>query len=167
MASLRLGYLFRYPAREHLIYYEVSNCAVDLMKTLTAPLALLFCLISACFIGASFNHSCDIVLGGVFPYRSVPFFFNAFWTSLALVDLSVPLAFLCRKPNLALVLAIIIMTVDVVVNTVFATLYRDKIYAGNIDLIAQTAFLISLLIVVPIAWTGLRSERRNETIESS
>ena len=137
------------------------------MKTWATSLTLFFCLISACFIGASFNHTRDMVLGGVFPYRSVPFFFNAFWTSLALIDLGVPLAFLCGKPKLALALAVVIMTIDVVVNTVFAAMYRNNIYVDNIDLIAQTAFFITLLIVAPIAWRALPSVHQDETIEAN
>jgi hypothetical protein len=134
------------------------------MKAHPSWLTWLFSFYSLCFLGASINHVRDIVLGGFLPYRHVPWFFNAVWTSLAFVDVVVPLLFMLGKPKHAMLLAAAIMVFDVVLNALFAMSYRDSIFGDNMDLQAQTAFLVLLLLTVPIAWRALPSHQRDITM---
>ena len=62
-----------------------------------------------------------------------------------------------------MIVAVAIMVFDVAINTTFAILYRDSVYGGNIDLIAQTAFLALLLFAVPIGWRFLPGAFSGET----
>lgn len=125
------------------------------------PLLVLFLIYSLCFLGGAFNHARDIFLGGLFPYDHVPFLFNAFWTSLAVIDPLVPILFMLGRPKHAVALALAVMICDVTINTYFAARYRDRIYDGNLDLQAQTAFLIFVLSTFPIAWQALSSQHRD------
>lgn len=121
---------------------------------------VLFAFYSVCFLGASFNHGRDILLGGFLPYRDVPLFYNLFWTSLAFVDPVVPLLFFVGRYRYALALAVGIMVLDVSINTCFAYHYRGSVYGGNMDLLAQSAFLFFVLLTAPVAWHALSSHRR-------
>ncbi|TWT79658.1 hypothetical protein CA13_10640 [Planctomycetes bacterium CA13] len=112
-------------------------------------------------MGVSLHHLYDIFTEGFLPYRGAPLFFNAFWTSLAFVDLAVPLFLAVGRFRLAIVSAVGIMTLDVCINTFFAFKYRDSVYPGNIDLVAQTAFFLFVIVSAPLAWRWAVSGRQN------
>lgn len=55
------------------------------------------------------------------------------------------------------------MIADVAMNSFYAFYYLDGYFVGNIDLLAQTAFLAFLLVSVPIAWTLVPEHQRDRT----
>lgn len=123
------------------------------------PLAILFAIYSICFLGAAFNHARDILIGGFLPYGDAPLCVNAFWTSLTIMDPLVPLLFLIGRVKPALLLAAAIMVTDVAVNTHYAYYHRDFVYEGNVDLLAQTAFLVFIAGTAPVAWVAVTRSR--------
>ena len=87
-------------------------------------ITLLFLFYSACFLGGAFNHAHDIWSAGFLPYRHAPLPFNAYWTSLTILDVLV-VTLLFRTPYAGMALAVAIMTSDVAVNF-YATYYLNE-----------------------------------------
>ena len=67
------------------------------------------------FAVATICHVFDIVWGGWLPYTKYTFGLNAFWTSLTFLD-PLAIALLLYRRRAGLCLALLIITVDVVVN---------------------------------------------------
>ncbi len=85
-----------------------------------------------------------------------------FWTSLTFVDPLVPLLMLIGRVKPAILLATAIMLSDVAVNTHFAFNHRETVYSGNIDLVAQAAFLAFVLCTAPLLWNYSDNNRMHD-----
>ena len=97
-------------------------------------------------------HILDIVKGGFFPYLFAPMPINAYWTSLAGLDLLAALS-LWRHLRLGLTLTLAIMLSDVMVNS-YVT-YGLDIPVSFAPLQAQTLFLGFVLGCVSFLWPQL------------
>jgi hypothetical protein len=74
---------------------------------------------SVCFLYGTLAHAIDIVRGGWLPYRYAPFGANLFWSLLTILDPLVVILLIFRR-RLGLALAVIIMVLDVAVNSYVA-----------------------------------------------
>lgn len=131
---------------------EALAVSGDSMNRFGAAITLLLVIYSLCFIGAAINHARDIWANGLLLHSGRPPVCHVFWTSLTFIDPLVPVLLLLGRVKPALLVAAGIMLTDVAVNTWYAYAYRESVYVGNIELIAQTAFLIFLLCTAPIVW---------------
>jgi hypothetical protein len=116
-----------------------------------AALRLLLAVYAVCFLGAACNHARDLWLDGFLPYRHAPFAFNLFWTSLTALD-PLTVALLYLRPRAGLVLALLVMTADVTVNSfaLYAEPYCDWYAAASLQ--AQSLFLGFVIGTAPFAW---------------
>ena len=117
-------------------------------------LKLILAFYSVCFIGASLNHARDIWVNGLLPHSGHPVSLHVFWTSLTFVDLFVPLLFGLGRIKAGVSFALGIMLTDLAVNTWYSYNVRESIYWGNVDLIAQTAFLVFVMFTAPVIWAA-------------
>lgn len=104
-----------------------------------------------CLLGATFNHVKDLWLGSWLPYGDSPLWRNVFWTSLTFLD---PLAvlLLLTRPRMGYVLTLVIMLVDVPVNTAALDKLSSKEQVHVLQ--AQTLFLGFVLGVAPLFLKG-------------
>lgn len=155
--SSRSGDCQCYPTvvlREHTLSrpYRLDGRAALRMNRYASVSSLVLAVYSVCFIGAAFNHARDLWSNGFWVHSGRPDWAHVFWTLLAFVDPLVPLLILARRVKPAVLLATAIMLADVAVNTHYAYHHCDSVYSGNVDLVAQTAFLAFVLFTVPIVW---------------
>ncbi|MEM6689608.1 MAG: hypothetical protein AAF664_09290 [Planctomycetota bacterium] len=124
------------------------------MRRLSKGIRFVLAVYAVCFVGGSLNHARDIWVNGIFPHSSRPVFCHVFWTLLTFIDPIVPVLFWLRWIKTGVTLAATIMLLDVGINTWYSISYRESIYSGNVDLIAQTAFLAFVLGTCPVIWAA-------------
>jgi hypothetical protein len=106
-------------------------------------------VLSICFLVGGWNHLSDLLRDGLFPYVMVPLPINVFWTSLSVIDVAVA-GLLWRHSKLGLMIALLVMVLDVVINTyVFTCL---TLPFGFVPLQLQTLFLGFLLGCSGFLW---------------
>ncbi len=134
-----------------------TGCIMGLTQFIRAnrwyDTAILIVFILA-FTGAAYNHIADMVRGGLFPYAKwygVPDVFNWYWTSLTLLD---PFAMVALLFNIRFgyVVALCIMLTDVPINVYVNAHYWMIPFFKNNALMAQSAFLMFLLLTVRRIW---------------
>ncbi|MFK7930186.1 MAG: hypothetical protein AB8H79_18500 [Myxococcota bacterium] len=103
---------------------------------------------TALAIGAM-SHWADAFYGGLQPYPAQPAVFNAFWSSLMVLN-PVAAVLLVVQPRWGLVLALGIMACDVGINTVA--------FGGGWPLWMQAGFAMFVLAVTPLCWRNARTE---------
>jgi hypothetical protein len=84
--------------------------------TLRDPKRLALGVYIACFSIGATTHAVDFLTRGFRPYAGVPFVFEAFWTSLILLDLAVVVFLITGRLRAGLALGAAVMIADVVVN---------------------------------------------------
>jgi len=107
-------------------------------------------ILSMCLAAGGIRHVIDIVQGGFLPYDGVPLPLNAFWTSLAFLDLAA-VFLLWRQRNLGVMLATAIMVADVSINS-YASYGLGIAFRSFAPLQAQTLFLGFVVGAIPIVW---------------
>ena len=107
-----------------------------------------FVLAGSLTIGAAF-HWIDIYQAGFLPYKAAPLAINIFWTMLAVVDL-LAAYLLVRQRKLGLILTLVIMVMDVGVNSYAA--YELDLFSAFWPLQLQTLFLGFSLGSVGFLW---------------
>ncbi len=78
-----------------------------------------------CFLLGAITHWIHIWTGGLFPYHSVPFGFNLFLTSLALLDLII-CWLLIKRTTLGFMLGMLLTTVDLPVHVYLCNNYWNE-----------------------------------------
>jgi hypothetical protein len=106
-------------------------------------------ILSVCFAIGGLVHISDIVRGGMLPYYLAPLPINAYWTSLAVLDLFV-VWLLWRYRRLGLTVALAIMVSDVGINSY--VVYILKTSPSLVPLQLQTLFLGFVLGCVGFLW---------------
>lgn len=117
---------------------------------MTSSARAILMLFSLCLIGGGAAHVIDIIRGGMFPYRGMPFPINAFWTSLAILDFAAA-AMLWKHRNIGLLLTAAIMSADVTVNS-YASYGLGIVFQSFAPLQAQTLFLGFVAGSFPTVW---------------
>jgi hypothetical protein len=111
-----------------------------------------FCvsLLAACLAIGAATHLVEIGRDGMLPYRFAPIALNAFWTSLAAIDL-VAAGLLWYRPRAGLLLTLAIMIADVGVNSYAA--YGLRLLPQVWPLQLQTLFLGFVLGCIGFVWS--------------
>jgi hypothetical protein len=107
-----------------------------------------------CLAGATVNHARIIIAHGLFwDYGGVSRLSAAYWTALTFLD---PLAavLLLVRPRAGLVVTLAIMVTDVAHNGGLTLAHGGGLAAwlGNPNLLAQTVFLVFVVVTAPFAW---------------
>src|SRR5262249_4005053 len=104
-----------------------------------------------CFVGAGLTHVRDMWQGGWLPYHYVPLPINVFTTSLVVWG---PLAayLLLWRPRAGVALALLIMVVDVAVNSTVAAGLGPMDWYDYLPLQLQTLFLGFVAGSAPLIW---------------
>ena len=102
----------------------------------------------AAFLGAFWNHSSDLLRGGLFPYTQwnplVPEWLNFYWTSLTIVDLAAVLLLLLNIEFGTLAYLAIIVS-DVLINDTFVITNYGWPDLVNFFQLSQMTFMIFVL----------------------
>lgn len=108
-----------------------------------------------CFLGGGLRHWLDIARDGLFPYKTVPFIFNFYLTSLAVLDFIV-IILLFIKPIYALILAMLIMASDLLVDFYVGYNYWGINLSTNINLQLLLIFGLFVFISAPLVIKQLK-----------
>ncbi|MDF1767369.1 hypothetical protein [Maricaulis sp.] len=104
-------------------------------------------------VGTS-THLMDIFSRGIFAYTYAPFWMNAFWTSLTLLDpLVVALLLLVRRAGI--VLGGMVMVADLAINTYAGTL--PAMAPGSYQFVLQWIFGLFVFATAGRLWPAPRS----------
>ena len=103
---------------------------------------------AVCLAVAALGHFGAFVRHGWLPYRFAPIAINAYWSSLAFVDVIVALCLLW-KPRLGWVLGLIVMFSDVAVVSYASHLLGSGDIVHFLMRVAQWVFLAFLLASAP------------------
>ena len=128
------------------------------MNTKKFPIFIKLILIvyAICFLGGGLRHWVDIINGGLFPYNDVPFIFNFYLTSLAILDFIVIMLLLMRTIS-GLLLSILIMATDLPVDLYLCNRYWENCsFNANHGLQLLTLFSLFVFISAPIVIFKLR-----------
>ena len=103
-----------------------------------------------CFSVATMFHVLALVRGGWLPFTLAPAAMNWFWTLLTFADPAVLLLLITGRRRAGLALALLIMVLDVGVNSyaLFGLGYSDF----SMSLLLQTAFLGFVLGSIGFLW---------------
>ena len=118
--------------------------------TLRDPKRLALGVYIACFSIGATTHAVDFLTRGFRPYAGVPFVFEAFWTSLILLDLAVVVFLITGRLRAGLALGAAVMIADVVVN--FHAMTRLDMSGFEAPLLLQTLFLGFILGSIGFLW---------------
>lgn len=102
-----------------------------------------------CFFIGGLRHWLDIAAHGVFPYKTIPFIFNFYLTSLAILDWVVILLLLI-KPLYGLLLAIVIMSSDILIDLYLGYTYWNIGLSNNIGLQLLLIFTLFIFFTAPL-----------------
>lgn len=102
-----------------------------------------------CFIFGGLRHWLDIMHGGMLPYKDIPIYFNLYLTSLAIFDF-VAVVLLFLRPIYGLILALLIMTSDLLVDFHLSYGYWHVSLLENSGLQLLTLFGIFLFFTAPV-----------------
>ena len=108
-------------------------------KALPMSIKAILYIYIICFLAGSIKHLGDIVQGGMFPYKGIPFLFNLFLTSLTLFDLAV-IVLLVMVPFYGVILANLIMVSDLLVDFYVGYSYWNTSLSTNKSLQLLVAF---------------------------
>jgi hypothetical protein len=118
----------------------------------------------ACFLQGGVRHWLDIANGGIFPYTNfnggpdIPFIFNLYLASLAIIDLIVFMLIFLR-PIYGLALAVIVMASDLLVNFHVLYTYSDIRLSENWMLQCLLLFGAFVFFSAPIIIIRLKKLR--------
>ncbi|TPG39155.1 hypothetical protein EAH79_15630 [Sphingomonas koreensis] len=110
---------------------------------------------SFCFLAGAFNHSRDLIDGGLRVYTFAPLPLAVFWSALLPIDLLVVLLLWTRRA-IGLWLGLAVMTADVAANSWFAHVAAFPALAFALQL--QTLFLG--FVIGSIGWVMPRGRER-------
>jgi len=128
------------------------------------PSRLIRAIYAVCLLAATLNHASVLVLHGVFwTYGGAPLATVVFWTGLTVAD-PVAAALLFLRPRLGIVLTVVIITADVLHNSLFAamSLRAHPVPFHPLDywqLASQIVFMVFVLFTARIAYAGARPAR--------
>jgi hypothetical protein len=124
-------------------------------KTLPKPIKAILFIYIICFFGGSLSHLADILHGGIFPYKNVPFIFNFYLTSLTILDLlTILLIFI--SPLYGVLFADFIMVSDLSIDFYLSYIYWNTSILTNHTLQLLVAFGFFVFISSPFLITQLR-----------
>src|SRR5262245_25879515 len=106
---------------------------------------------AVCFLMAGLNHAWDMWQGGWLPYGWAPLPLNVFWTSLAAWDV-LAAGLLLWSPRAGTVLALVLMVVDVAVNSSWKSSRGPEDWYESVPLQLQTLFLGFVAGCAPLIW---------------
>lgn len=125
-------------------------------------MAILVVWIAGFLIGAT-SHLLDLIAGGRSTYSGYPPGLRIFWVSLTAWDL-IAAALLALRSRVGIVLAIVIMTADILVNwSVLATIGGNPLYG----VINQTIFTVVLVLTASTLWRWFTSRRQSPPTHAS
>ena len=96
------------------------------------------------YIGATYNHTMDLLKYGLFPYQNVSIILNIYWTMLTLLDF-LAIVVLFFHIDLGLIFYGLIIISDVIVNYSFMILTKGIWSWINFGQISQMLFLVIYL----------------------
>lgn len=115
------------------------------MKNQPIYVKLIYCSYVILFLIGGLVHWRDILHGGVFPYKDIPFIFNFYLTSLAIFDFIV-IVFLFAKPIYGIPGAVLIMATDLIIDFYVGYHYWDINLEVNFRL--QSLVIVGLFIFI-------------------
>jgi len=106
---------------------------------------------AVCFVVAGLGHALDMWQEGWLPYDWAPLPLNVFWATLVVWD---PLAagLLLWRPRAGVALALVIMVVDVAVNSSWKAARGPVDWYENVPLQLQTLFFGFVAGATPLIW---------------
>ncbi len=129
--------------------YHQHKLNVFKLKSLPLFIKVTFLIYATCFLIGGLSHWIDILDGGVFPYKNIPFIFNSYLASLAIFDFIVVLLLFIR-PISALLLAICIMVSDLIVDFYVGYHYWGINIQTNLRLQLLVTFGLFVFISAPL-----------------
>jgi len=101
------------------------------------------------FLGAFWNHSSDLIKGGLFPYSKwnplVPQWLNIYWTTLTIFDL-IAVAILIYNIQCGLFAYLLVIASDVTINFTFVISNYGPFQLLNFFQACQFLFLLFVLL---------------------
>ena len=110
---------------------------------------LVISVLCICLTSGGLTHLYDIYINGFLPYKFVPFWLNAYWTSLGLLDF-IAAYLLIRKLKIGIFLMLAIMFSDVIINSCAYYFWGFIDHAFPLQL--QSAFLGFALASSVLLW---------------
>lgn len=119
---------------------------MKIKQTYVKPILVIY---SLCFFSGGLRHWIDILNGGIFPYKNIPFIFNFYLTSLAVFDFIV-IILLVASPIYGLVLALFIMVTDLMTDFYVGYYYWRINLESNFGLQLLVIFGLFVFISAPL-----------------
>ena len=126
-------------------------------KSLTGVIRIILFIYIICFFVGDLRHWLDIMHDGIFPYRNIPFMFNLYLTSLAILDF-VTIVLLLMKPIHGLLLAVFIMATDLMTDFYIGYNYWHINIQTNRGLQLLTMFGLFVFLTAPFLIKNLRNK---------
>ena len=140
--------------KAHFISLPGQSVARARMR-LPAPVLACF---SACFLAACLLHVRDMWQHGWLPYHSAPLALNWYWTALLMLDLATAVLLL-RRPRSGLIMALLVMSSDVVVN-VFARFDLHLLRHAHATVLLSVQLLFLAAVSAAVVYGIGRGERQ-------
>ncbi len=119
------------------------------LKDFPLPLRIIILINALCFLFGGITHCVHIWIGGLFPYNSVPFVFNAFLTSLAIIDFIICALFI-KRTIWGFILSLIVITIDLPSNVYLCHYYWKDCHVwsnSGILLLMSYALLLGISVI--------------------
>lgn len=128
------------------------------MRSKQVFIKLIFTIYIICFFSGGLRHWIDILNGGIFPYKNIPFVFNFYLTSLAIFDFIV-IVLLVARPIWGLLLALFIMVTDLMTDFYIGYYYWGINLESNHALQLLVIFGLFVFISAPLLVKQIQTVR--------